>query len=138
MTANAGDFPKFTGMNYKPQFVTPDAVGKGVVLDFSKVVCVNAVTNDANDFIVLPLLANVPDGHEFKVFCNAGTNFEIRTPALSNNKINNVDCDGGANEYLATDTEIIIFQKIDGTIGWMAQAYSQIGAVVAAVVPHAN
>lgn len=133
-----GNFPKVKGIHYRTQFVTPDAVSKGVIADNAKSVCVNVVTNDANDWIVLPLLSRVPNGHEITIVCSAGTNFEMRTPADSNNKINNVDCDGGANEYLCTDTEVMKVVKIDSTIGWMVHSYSAVGAVVAAVVPHAN
>jgi hypothetical protein len=59
----------------------------------------------------------------------------MRTPASSNEKINNEDCDG-TKEYLCTDTEIIKVVKISNTIGWMAHAYTAIGAVATAVVPH--
>ena len=51
-------------------------------------VSVAAVTNDANDWIVLPSLADVPNGHEITILCNAGTAFEVRTPATSGEKIN--------------------------------------------------
>jgi len=97
---------------------------------------VGAVTNDANDWITLPALASVPNGHEITILCNAGGNFEMRTPTTSNEEINSEDCDG-TKEYLCTDTEVIKVVKINNTIGWMAHAYSAIGAVVAAVVPDA-
>jgi stage V sporulation protein SpoVS len=97
---------------------------------------VQAVTNDANDFIVLPALANVPVGHEITILCNAGGNFELRTPADSDEEINSENCDG-TKEYLCTDTEVLKVIKISDAIGWMAHAYSAIGAVVTAVVPDA-
>ena len=99
-----------------------------------KVVEVQGVVNDANDFIVLPSLASVPNGHEITVIGSAGANFEVRTPASSNEEINSEDCDG-TKEYLFTDTQIVKFIKIDNTIGWMGHGYSAIGAVVTAVVP---
>jgi hypothetical protein len=95
---------------------------------------VQAVTNDANDFIVLPALANVPVGHEITILCNAGGNFELRTPAESAEEINSEDCDG-TKEYLCTDTQVLKVIKISDTIGWMAHAYTAIGAVATAVVP---
>jgi hypothetical protein len=95
---------------------------------------VQAVTNDANDFIVLPSLADVPVGHEITILCNAGSNFELRTPADSDEEINSENCDG-TKEYLCTDTQVLKVIKISDTIGWMAHAYSAIGAVVTAVIP---
>lgn len=97
-------------------------------------VVVAGVTNDANDFIVLPSLASVPNGHEITILCSAGANFEMRTPAASAEEINSEDCDG-TKEYLCTDTEVLKVVKINNTIGWMAHGYSAIGAVVTAVVP---
>jgi hypothetical protein len=66
--------------------------------------------------------------------CSAGGNFELRTPASSNEKINGQDSDG-TKEYLCTDTEVLKVVKINNTVGWMGHAYSAIGAVVTAVVP---
>lgn len=97
-------------------------------------VVVGGVTNDANDFVVLPSLADVNDGHEITLLCSAGSNFELRTPASSAEEINSEDCDG-TKEYLCTDTEVVKVVKINDTIGWMAHGYSAIGAVVTAVVP---
>lgn len=126
--------PTFDTVTTVTQKVTPDAVSGGVVRAGVTKVDVQAVTNDANDWIVLPALATVLNGHEITVLCNAGTNFEIRTPAASAEEINSEDCDG-TKEYLATDTQVIKIVKINNTIGWMAHAYSAIGAVVTAVVP---
>ena len=99
-----------------------------------KHVSVLAVTNDANDFITLPSLVSVPEGHRITILCNAGGNFELRTPVGSAEEINSEDCDG-TKEYLCTDTQIVYVAKISNTIGWEANAYSAIGAVVTAVVP---
>ena len=97
-------------------------------------VYVDGVTEDANDFIVLPSLADVPNGFEITVVGMAGANFEVRTPATSGEEINSEDCDG-TKEYLFTDTQIHKFVKIDNTIGWMGHGYTAIGAVATAVVP---
>lgn len=136
MNTSNGSNPVLDGIWFTPRLVTPDAVSSSAagIPPTAKVVQVGAVTNDANDWITLPLLADVPNGHEITILCSAGTNFELRTPASSNSKINNVDSDG-TQEYLCTDTEIIKVIKISNTVGWMAHAYSAIGAVVAAVIP---
>lgn len=139
MALNDNLYPRVKGINVKPDLVTADDSETTInsVPAGATIVQVVGVTNDANDFIVLPRLELVENGQEITILCSAGSNFEMRTPAGSNNKINNVDSDGGAQEYLCTDTEIIKLVKIDDTIGWMAHAYSAIGAVVDAVVPHA-
>jgi len=125
-----------TGLTVAAQSVTPNNTSDAAstVNDGTVSVDVQAVTNNANDWIVLPSLANVPNGHEITILCNAGGNFELRTPATSAEEINSEDCDG-TKEYLCTNTEIIKVIKINNTIGWMAHAYSAIGAVVTAVVP---
>ena len=96
-------------------------------------VAVGAVTNDANDFIVLPAIAGVPIGHAIRIACNAGGNFELRTPASSNTTINGQDSDG-TKEYLCTDTDVIVVIKATAT-GWVAQSLTALGAVRTAVVP---
>jgi hypothetical protein len=118
------------------QEVTPDDSESALntIVAGVTAVDVQAVTNDDDDFIVLPSLADVPVGHEITILCNAGTDFELRTPATSAEEINSEDCDG-TKEYLCTDTEVVKVVKISDTIGWMAHAYSATGAVVTAVVP---
>lgn len=95
---------------------------------------VTGVTADANDWIVLPAVANVPIGHTITVACNAGSNFECRTPATSGTKINNVDSDG-TQELLMTDTTVVVFRCLGATDGWTAVEYPLAGGVSAAVTP---
>lgn len=123
-------------MQFAAQTVTPnnDSGADSTINAGVRAVDVAAVTNDADDWIVLPALADVPVAHEIIICCNAGTDFELRTPATSNEEINSEDCDG-TKEYLCTDGEVVKVVKISDTIGWMAHAYSAIGAVVTAVVP---
>lgn len=118
------------------QSVTPDNAEGTVntVLPHVTAVDVQANVNDANDFIVLPALSTVENGAEIVVVGNSGANFEVRTPAGSNEKINNVDADG-TQEYLFTDTQVHKFVKVSNTAGWMAHGFTVLGAVVTAVVP---
>lgn len=127
----------FSSGDYSKSQVIVGAASAGVtntILPSSTLVHVNGVTVDANDFIVLPPLASVPIGHRITVVGGAGANFEVRTPAASNEEINSEDCDG-TKEYLFTNTQIHYFTKIDNTIGWMGNGYTAIGAVATAVVP---
>lgn len=114
---------------------TPDSsAGAGNSIPVSaRCVNVGAPANNADDFIVLPAIAGVPMGHTIVINCNGGSNFEMRTPASSNTKINDVDADG-TQEYLCTDTHQIIVRK-HTTTGWVAQSLTKLGAVVTAVVP---
>jgi len=100
----------------------------------AKSVYVDGVETNANDWVTLPSLADVPNGHEIIIVAQAASNFEMRTPASSNEKINNVDSDG-TQEYLVTDTDIVRVIKVDNTAGWVAQSITKLGAVRTAVVP---
>lgn len=99
-----------------------------------KMVDVQGVVNDANDWVTLPNLANVENGFEITILCNAGANFELRTPTSSNEKINNVDSDG-SQEYLCTDTQYVKVVKMSNTAGWSATGFTKLGAVATAVIP---
>lgn len=94
---------------------------------------VSGVTNDTNDWVVLPSLSAVEIGHTIRIYAGASSNFELRTPASSNEKINDVDSDG-TQEYLVTDTDTVIVTKISST-AWIAQSITKLGAVRTAVVP---
>ena len=97
-------------------------------------VVVGANVNGVNDFIVLPSLADVPNGHTITVVSNAAGH-EVRTPAASNEEINSEDCDGTKEYAIAAGGQIHRFTKISDAIGWMGQGYTAIGAAVTAVVP---
>jgi len=136
MAISNGLNPELEGVNFEAQQLLADdsqsntnSVTAGV-----KSVKVEGVVNDANDFIVLPSLASVKDGHTITVLCSAGSNFEVRTPATSAEEINSEDCDG-TKELLATDTTILFITKINDTIGWMSEVRTAIGAYGTAVVP---
>ena len=120
-----------TNGTIREQALTPAADGStaSVVLPGTTSVNVGAVTNDANDWILLPSLSAVPVGHAIKVGCNAGGNFEVRTPAASDEKINTVDADGGSAEYLCVDTELTTFTKVSDADGWVGLDITALGAV---------
>ena len=117
----------------KPSATTADTRSRSIGRDVTQV-SVLAVTNDTDDWITLPSLVSVPEGRRITILCNAGGNFELRTPAGSGEEINSEDCDG-TKEYLCTDTQIVYVTKISNTIGWEANAFTAIGAVATAVVP---
>jgi len=106
--------------------------GNAIPVGYSAV-AVGTVTNDANDWMTLPAIASVPIGFQIVIACNAGGNFELRTPASSNTTINGQDSDG-TKEYLCTDTDVVIVTKAT-TTNWVAQSLTSLGAVRTAVVP---
>lgn len=134
-----GNYPRLKGMNYEAQKViaddaTPSVPGQNVIAPGTKSVEVVGVQNDANDWVELPSLAQTENGHTIVMLASAGANFEVRTPASSNEKINGQDSDG-TKELLVTDTTVVFFTKINNTVGWMSNPFTAIGAVATAVVP---
>lgn len=127
--------PDLDGVNYKTFVLTAAAVNSATnsIAPKVKSVVVTGVTNDANDWITLPAIADVSIGHQIVIVANAGSNFELRTPASSNTKINDVDSDG-TQEYLVTDTDTVIVTKVTAT-AWTGQSITKLGAVRTAVVP---
>lgn len=142
--ASNNDSPVLDGLHFRPYILKARNDNTGATTDASstgnsippsaKVAYVGSVESDADDWITLPSLADTPNGHEIIIICQAGANFEMRTPASSNEKINDVDCDA-TQEYLCTDTDVIRVIKRDNTAGWVAQSLTKLGAVRTAVVP---
>lgn len=141
--ANNNDSPVLNGVWFRPYLLKPAAVNTGADTNSSlgnslpptaKVGVIGAVTNDANDWITLPALADVPNGHEIVLLQSAGGNCEMRTPNTGE-KINNVNCGDNATEYLCSSTDVIRVIKVNNTQGWVAQSLTNLGAVRTAVIP---
>lgn len=142
--ATSNNSPVLDGVWFRPYILkarndntgaTTDSTSTGnSIPPTAKVAYVDTVETNADDWITLPSLADVPNGHEIIILAQASSNFEMRTPASSNEKINNEDCDG-TKEYLVTDTDIVRVIKVDNTSGWVAQSLTNLGAVRTAVVP---
>ena len=130
--------PRFNGIDLTPVIlIAAAAQGTGnSIPPLTQVVEVQGVATNADDFIVLPSLASVPNGHQITMIASAGANFELRTPASSAEEINSEDCDG-TKEALITDTNIYFITKIDNTIGWMLEGRTAIGAYETAIIPDA-
>ena len=117
----------------KPSATAADTNSRSIGRDVTQV-SVLAVTNDANDWITLPSLVSVPEGRRITILCNAGGNFELRTPAGSAEEINSENCDG-TNEYLCTNASMLYLTKISNTVGWAANSFTAVGAIIGAVTP---
>ncbi len=134
-----GNYPILKGMNYETFNViaddaTPTVPGQNVIPAGAKSVECVGVQNDANDWIELPSLEKVQDGHVITLVANAGANFECRTPASSNQKINGQDSDG-TKELLVTDQTIVTITKFSNSVGWVSVVTTALGAFGTAVVP---
>lgn len=127
--------PTFEGVDFIPKILTAAAANSATnsIAPSIKTVVVTGVTTDANDWITLPDIADCPIGHTIRIFANAGSNFELRTPTGSNTKINDIDSDG-SQEYLVTDTHEVRVVKRTSS-GWTAQSITKLGAVATAVIP---
>ena len=133
-----GTTPTVDGIWFRPVLVTPDdstpaVIGQNAIPAGAKVVSVGTVTNNTSDFILLPALSTVPRGHSMLILCLAGGAFKMN--AQTGEKINNVTAGVGVASYQCTDTNIIEVVKMSTTAGWMAHEWTNLGAVVAAVVP---
>lgn len=106
-----------------------DNSAKSRVPVWAKHVEVAAYTTDANDWIILP--TGVRPGHTITGYSVAG--HEIRTEALSNIKINDVDSDG-SQEAAITATWNWTAQFM-GSTGWILRTATKLGAAGSALVP---
>lgn len=96
----------------------------------ARFVTVAGVTNDGDDWIVLP--TGVKPGHTISGWSVAA--HEIRTEAESDIEINSENCDG-TKEAAIPATTLWTVTYINDTIGWILTAADELGAVVTAIVP---
>ena len=90
-------------------------------------VYVTAYTTDANDWIVLPPLKV---GRIIRGYSAVG--HEIRTPASTNEKINDVDSDGSQEAAITATWSWLV----EGTPnGWVLTTRTKLGAAGSALVP---
>jgi len=131
-----GKFVRGLGTKFETVYITPNSSqGAGNTIPAgAKQVVLLANANDANDFTVLPSLASVPEGHTITILAGTAANSELRTPASSNEKINDLDSDG-TKEALLTATNVYTVTKMIGTAGWMLEGRTKLGAYETAIVP---
>lgn len=140
MANPSGSFPRFRTLITEEVELRPAATqGTGnTIAPGVRSVRLGANTTDANDFTVLPSLASVPAGHMIVICAGSAANSELRTPASSNETINNVDSDGTAEALLtANNTYLCIKRQNAGGSGWVLTGYTNLGAVQTAIVPDA-
>lgn len=114
--------------------VTPTADGltTGLILPSDRFVEAGD-HGDANYIITLPAASAATRGRVIRIWVKPSTNCELRTPATTNQTINNVDSDG-SQEALLTHTQMYVATQHLAT-GWLLQAFTALGAVATAIVP---
>ncbi len=116
-----------TGIGYQSTVVTKVANTDGqtgsTIAPGTRVVHVTGFTANANDWILLP--AGVI-GQRLTIISDVA--HEIRTPAASDDTINDVDADGGANEYAVVLDDINDFVCTGTGASWIAVAHDKLGA----------
>lgn len=136
MALSKGKYPNFDGYTVNPVTLLPNSsqgTGNSIPPEV-KVVVLGANVNDANDFTVLPSLSSVPIGHTITILAGTAANSELRTPASSGEEINSEDSDG-TKEALLTAGNVYTVTKLGGSIGWMLEGRTPIGAYETAIVP---
>jgi len=137
MANPSGLYPRFKGVTVEAVTLVPAAAqGTGnSIAPGVTAVQLAANTTDVNDFTVLPSIASVPVGHTITI-CAGAANSELRTPASSNETINNVDSDGTAEALLTAGNTYTVTKKTNASASnWILVGYTNLGAVQTAIVP---
>lgn len=111
--------------------VTTDGLTTGLIGADTDVVLITS--DDANKIATLPL---IPDstwvGNKIIKIKVGSTGCELRTPALSNQTINNVDSDSSEAALAANNFYLAICTL---ATGWILTGYTNLGAVQTAIIP---
>lgn len=110
---------------------TADGLTTGLILDTDSFVI--ATSANADHILTLPSASAATVGREIDIWVVASTNCELRTPASSNQTINNVDSDG-SQEALLTHSQFYTVKQVTAT-GWLLFARTALGAVATAIIP---
>ncbi len=116
-----------TGIGYQSTVITKIAHNNGAsgstIDPGTRVVHVTGFNANADDWILLP---SGTIGERLTIISDVA--HEIRTPASSNDTINDVDADGGTNEYAVVLDDINDFICTGTGASWIAVAHDKLGA----------
>jgi len=135
VSANSGTVVTITRADNEtaaPRAVVPTADGLTTGLIYANDTFVEATSANADHILTLPTASAETRGREIWIWVKPSTNCELRTPATSNQTINNVDSD--ASEALLTNNQLYVCRQHLAT-GWLLQAFTALGAVATAIVP---
>lgn len=108
---------------------TADGLTTGLILEGTGFVAVTSA--DANHIITLPSIEADMIGNNIRGYIGA-TGCEIRTPATSNQKINDVDSD--SSEAAIPSTTFFELTCVSAT-QWILRAWTELGAPITAIIP---
>lgn len=119
------------GLGGRAIVATADGLTTGLITDEDTfVIATNG--GSADNIITLPLATSETRGRRIAIYASGG-NVELRTPASSNQTINNVDSDGSQEALLTSGNFYYAIQTLD--TGWILTGYTNLGAVQTAIVP---
>jgi hypothetical protein len=107
-----------------PREVVPTADGLTTGLITAGDTAVSSTSANSAHILTLPAIADVPLNHKVAIF-NGATACELRTPAASNTKINNVDADG-SQQMAVPASSMSVATKILAD-NWMVECYVAAG-----------
>ena len=110
---------------------TTDGLTTGQILDTDYVVVCTPAT--ASSILTLPLTTAANIGRRFLLVLLGATAVKLRTVALSNQTINNVDADGTATATLVAAGIYYITQTL--ATGYLLEGRTNLGAVATPIVP---
>ena len=134
MALSSGTNPVLDGVSLYENTITANTsdAGSNRIYPPTQNIVVAGVTVNANDYIWLPSLADVPVGHKITINNQSGSHCYLRTPAASGEKINDLDCDG-TNKYPLTNTNVVEVVKRSAAGGWITMEHTNLGAAVTTV-----
>lgn len=106
---------------------TADGLTTGIISDNADFVVITS--GNADHIVTLP---DAPVGKSIEGWVGAN-GCELRTPASSNVKINDVDADGSQEAALPATT-LFRATRVSST-QWILRAWDELGAVITAIVP---
>lgn len=115
---------------YTQVTATADGLTTGLIPEGTGFASITAA--NAAHIITLPSIEDDMIGCIIRGFVGAN-GCKLRTPASSNQKINNVDSDGTATATIAANSMIALY--CIGANDWLLTAWSNLGAVLTAIVP---
>lgn len=130
VTIKREDDADATGSGVRAVVPTADGLTTGLILDSDSFV--ELTSADANHIATLPTATAATRGREINIFVAGATACELRTPATSNQTINNVDSDASEAALVAGSTYRAFQHKADG---WLLTGLTNLGAVATAIVP---
>lgn len=127
----ATDTPTFAGVILTSEAITATSDGLTTGLVTSGVNNITVTSASANNIVTLPATTGIV-GQSIRGYVGAN-GCELRTPASSGATINTVDCDGTNEAAIPATTMFEVTAVAADT--WILRAWTELGAVITAIIP---